>query len=107
MTVHDVGKFEGRQYIVTEYIDGGTPAGLVENQKRLGGKLSKYSAAWPAGWLLLTMPGSIIAALKQWTRRTRLSRDFGERCRRSIPFPGVQENSEIVLIDRKRSRFNL
>src|SRR4029453_9715996 len=24
LTVHDVGEFEGRQYLVTEYVDGGT-----------------------------------------------------------------------------------
>src|SRR5215470_15212001 len=24
LTVHDAGEFEGRQYLVTEYIDGGT-----------------------------------------------------------------------------------
>ena len=34
LTVHDVGEFEGRQYLVTEFIDGGTLKGWVALDKR-------------------------------------------------------------------------
>src|SRR3954469_19958285 len=32
LTVHDVGEFEGRQYLVTEYVDGGTLKDWVQSQ---------------------------------------------------------------------------
>ena len=32
LTVHDVGEFDGRQYLVTEYVDGGTLQGLGERR---------------------------------------------------------------------------
>src|SRR5215467_10838586 len=34
VTVHDVGEFEGRQYLVTEYIDGGTLNDWAAKEKR-------------------------------------------------------------------------
>jgi Tol biopolymer transport system component/predicted Ser/Thr protein kinase len=34
LTVHDVGDFEGRQYIVTEFVDGGTLADWARAEKR-------------------------------------------------------------------------
>src|SRR5262245_55338983 len=34
LTVHDVGDWEGRQYIVTEYIDGGTLQDWARQEKR-------------------------------------------------------------------------
>src|SRR5437016_14059269 len=34
VTVHDVGEFEGRQYLVTEYIDGGTLSDWAAKEKR-------------------------------------------------------------------------
>src|SRR5262249_38968405 len=34
LTVHDVGDWEGHQYIVTEYIDGGTRQDWVPQEKR-------------------------------------------------------------------------
>src|ERR1700736_1819815 len=34
VTVHDVGEFDGRQYLVTEYIDGGTLRNWLQSQPR-------------------------------------------------------------------------
>ena len=34
LTVHDVGEFEGQQYLVTEYIDGGTLKDWARREKR-------------------------------------------------------------------------
>ena len=34
ITVHDVGEFEGRQYLVTEYVDGGTLKDWAKEKKR-------------------------------------------------------------------------
>jgi serine/threonine protein kinase len=34
LTVHDAGEWEGRQYLVTEYIDGGTLKGWARAEKR-------------------------------------------------------------------------
>jgi hypothetical protein len=37
LTVHDAGEYEGLQYLVTEFIDGGTLKGWARDQKRPGG----------------------------------------------------------------------
>jgi serine/threonine protein kinase len=34
LTVHDVGEFEGRQYLVTEFLDGGTLKDWADREKR-------------------------------------------------------------------------
>src|SRR5579859_7379390 len=34
LTVHDAGEWEGRQYLVTEYIDGGTLKNWARAEKR-------------------------------------------------------------------------
>src|SRR5271154_4570932 len=34
LTVYDVGEFEGRQYIVTEFVDGGTLKSWIQSQPR-------------------------------------------------------------------------
>src|SRR5437773_4917599 len=34
LTVHDAGDFEGRQYLVTEFVDGGTLSEWARRQKR-------------------------------------------------------------------------
>src|SRR6266446_1001474 len=34
LTVHDVGEFEGRQYLVTEFVDGGTLRDWAKDEKR-------------------------------------------------------------------------
>jgi len=34
LTVHDAGEFEGRQYLVTEFVDGGTLSDWARQQKR-------------------------------------------------------------------------
>src|SRR5437763_13552138 len=34
LTVHDVGEFQGRQYLVTEFVDGGTLKDWANREKR-------------------------------------------------------------------------
>src|SRR2546428_10222553 len=34
LTVHDAGEFEGRQYLVTEFVDGGTLKDWAKAEKR-------------------------------------------------------------------------
>src|SRR5215469_12775899 len=34
LTVHDAGEYEGRQYLVTEYVDGGTLRNWAKAEKR-------------------------------------------------------------------------
>jgi serine/threonine protein kinase len=34
ITVYDIGEFEGRQYLVTEYVDGGTLKGWIKTKQR-------------------------------------------------------------------------
>jgi eukaryotic-like serine/threonine-protein kinase len=34
VTVYDIGEFEGRQYLVTEYVDGGTLRDWVKDRRR-------------------------------------------------------------------------
>ena len=34
VSVHDIGEFEGRQYLVTEYVDGGTLKDWVKDKRR-------------------------------------------------------------------------
>src|SRR5216684_5887508 len=34
LTVHDIGEFEGRQYLVTEFVDGGTLKTWAKREKR-------------------------------------------------------------------------
>jgi hypothetical protein len=33
LTVHDIGEFEGRQYLVTEYVYGGTLKDWAQREK--------------------------------------------------------------------------
>ncbi len=41
LTVYDVGEFEGRQYLVTEFIDGGTLKNWVQKQPRSWGDVAE------------------------------------------------------------------
>src|ERR1700704_3697227 len=34
LTVHDIGEYEGRQYLVTEFVDGGTLKSWARTEKR-------------------------------------------------------------------------
>src|SRR5678810_718198 len=34
VTIHDVGEFEGRQYLVAEYVDGGTLKDWAQRERR-------------------------------------------------------------------------
>src|SRR6202795_2082580 len=40
LTVHDAGEFEGRQYLVTEFVDGGTLKDWAKAEKRTGGQIA-------------------------------------------------------------------
>jgi len=55
LTVHDIGEFEGRQYLVTEFVDGGTLKDWAKQEQR--------------GWLmvveLMTSIADAVAAAPQ------------------------------------------
>ena len=40
LTVHDAGEFEGRQYLVTEFVDGGTLRDWAQARSAPGGRSS-------------------------------------------------------------------
>src|SRR3954469_3043360 len=71
LTVHDVGEFQGRQYIVTEFVDGGTLKDWVAAEKRswlqivelLTGVADGLAAAHAAGVLHRDIkPANILVA---------------------------------------------
>jgi hypothetical protein len=47
LTVHGAGEFEGRQYLVTEFVDGGTLRDWIKAEAADGGRLSNYSSVSP------------------------------------------------------------
>ena len=38
ITVHEAGSFDGRDFLVTEYVDGGTLSTWARVEKRTGGR---------------------------------------------------------------------
>jgi serine/threonine protein kinase/Tfp pilus assembly protein PilF len=82
LTVHDVGEFEGRQYIVTEFVDGGTLKDWAKSGKRtwrqivelLTGVADGLAAAHQAGILHRDIkPGNILVAKNGYAKLA----DFG------------------------------
>ena len=82
LTVHDVGEFEGRQYIVTEFIDGGTLKNWARAEKRgwrqvvdlLTGMADGLAAAHHAGILHRDIkPSNILVAKNGYAKLA----DFG------------------------------
>jgi eukaryotic-like serine/threonine-protein kinase len=82
LTVHDVGEFEGRQYIVTEFVDGGTLKDWAKAEKRtwlqivelLTGVADGLAAAHSAGILHRDIkPANILVAKNGYAKLA----DFG------------------------------
>jgi eukaryotic-like serine/threonine-protein kinase len=105
LTVHDAGEFEGRQYLVTEFVDGGTLSDWARAEARtwrhvvelLIGVADGLAAAHAAGilhrdikpanisWsLAMATPSLPTSAWRSWSkhpRTTRRSRRSGEPAR--------------------------
>jgi Tol biopolymer transport system component/tRNA A-37 threonylcarbamoyl transferase component Bud32 len=82
LTVYDVGEFEGRQYLVTEFVDGGTLKDWAKEQKRtwkqivelLSGVADGLAAAHQAGILHRDIkPANILVAKNGYAKLA----DFG------------------------------
>src|SRR5690348_14401991 len=82
LTVHDIGEFEGRQYIVTEFVDGGTLKDWAKAEKRtwkqivelLTGVADGLAAAHAAGILHRDIkPANILVAKNGYAKLA----DFG------------------------------
>jgi len=82
LTVHDIGEFEGRQYIVTEFVDGGTLKDWAKAEKRtwrqtvdlLTGVADGLAAAHQAGILHRDIkPANILVAKNGYAKLA----DFG------------------------------
>jgi eukaryotic-like serine/threonine-protein kinase len=56
LTVHDAGELEGRQYLVTELVDGGTLRDWAHGARRVGASLSSYWSASRMASLRRTKP---------------------------------------------------
>ena len=73
VTVYDVGEFDGRQYLVTEFVDGGTLKDWAQPRSARGGRSSSCWSASPMAWPPPTRPASSIATSSprtSWWRRT-------------------------------------
>ena len=81
VTVHDAGEFEGRQYLVTEYVDGGTLKSWARADKRswrqivelLVGVADGLAAAHQAGILHRDIKPENILVAKTVTRNWQTS----------------------------------
>jgi serine/threonine protein kinase len=82
LTVHDAGDFEGRQYLVTEFVDGGTLQAWVKQEKRawrqiaelLTGVADGLASAHAAGMLHRDIkPANILVAKNGYAKLA----DFG------------------------------
>jgi serine/threonine protein kinase/Tol biopolymer transport system component len=82
LTVHDIGEFEGRQYLVTEYVDGGTLKDWAQREKPgwrhivelLAGVADGLAAAHSAGILHRDIkPANILVAHNGYAKLA----DFG------------------------------
>jgi serine/threonine protein kinase len=97
VSVHDIGEFEGRQYLVTEYVDGGTLKDWVKDKRRtpkevaelLTGVADGLAAAHQAGILHRDIkPLNILVARNGYAKLA----DFG--------LAKVAENGSIDLAAR-------
>ena len=62
LTVHDIGEYEGREYLVTEFVDGGTlREGMRRMRREPGGKSLTCSSASPMAWPRPIKPGLFTA----------------------------------------------
>ncbi|MEO7650360.1 MAG: serine/threonine-protein kinase, partial [Bryobacteraceae bacterium] len=93
LTVHDVGDFEGRQYLVTEFVDGGTLTDWVREEKRTWQQINELmvgvadglAAAHTAGILHRDIkPANILVGRNGYAKLA----DFGLAKLESRPAPG-------------------
>jgi len=61
VTVYDVGEYEGREYLITEFIDGGTLKQWASSERRTWRHVSICSPALPTGLPRRMTPGFCIA----------------------------------------------
>jgi serine/threonine protein kinase len=50
VTVYDVGEVDGRQHLVTEFVDGGTLKDWAKKGSPLGAGSWRCFPAWATGW---------------------------------------------------------
>ena len=67
LTVHDTGEYEGRQYLVTEFVDGGTLKDWAKAEKRTWRELVDLLVEWPTACPPPTPRGFSIAILNRPT----------------------------------------
>ena len=64
LTVYDAGECDGRQYLVTEFVDGGTLRSWAKPKSAVGSRYWTCSWAWPTDSRRRTRPGILHRDIK-------------------------------------------
>lgn len=116
LTVYDAGECDGRQYLVSEFVDGGTLRGWAKSEKRswkqtldlLTGVADGLASAHAAGILHRDIKPENVLVAKNGKKTRRLTRLGNRDAMRTfditpdgkqIVFDRLRENSDVVLID--------